>query len=163
MKKFLSLVLALVLVCSLATVAFAEEGVSYVYECDRCHATMTDPEVYTAHVLADACTTCPHCSYGFETVEELAAHENDCRLYVGTCDYCGESVNSKNKFNEHVEVCKAKYFSIPVYKICKAIEDFFRSTDWNDIINKVVDAFGTVGDALGDIGPTIEGLIGKIS
>lgn len=162
MKKFLSIVLAVVFVFSMATVAFAEEGVSYTYTCDRCQGVMTDSAVYTAHIHADVCATCPHCKFGFATAEEVEAHKGDCRLFTGTCDYCGESVTTENDFNAHVEVCKAKYFNIPLYKITSAIEDFFRTTNWNDIINKIVDAFDTVAGFIGDAIPTIQEFIGKI-
>ena len=69
MKKVLSLILAVVLTFSMATIAFA--GVSYTYECDKCHGIITESATYTAHVKADKCATCPHCNYGFATMEEV--------------------------------------------------------------------------------------------
>lgn len=158
MKKVLSLLLAVVLVCSMATVAFAT--VSYTYECDRCHGIMTDSAVYTAHIKADVCATCPYCNYGFATADDVAAHKGDCRLYTGTCDYCGDSVTTENKFNAHVEACKAKkYFNIPLAKIAAAVENFLTTTDWNNIVTKVVSVVKTV---IEKADPVISNLLAKI-
>lgn len=161
MKKVLSLLLAVVLVCSMATVAFAAD-VSYTYECDKCHGIITDSATYTAHVKADECATCPHCNYGFATMDEVNAHKGDCRLFTGVCDYCGASVTTENKFNAHVEACKAKYFNIPLYKICTAIENFVRTTDWNNIANKAADIANTIKGVVAKIVPTVEGLLAKL-
>lgn len=154
MKKALSLILAIVLTFSMATVAFA--GVSYTYECDRCHGVITSSATYTAHVKADKCATCPHCNYGFATMEEVEEHRYDCRLFTGTCDYCGAEVNKEGAYNDHVAACKEKYFGIPLYKILKAIENFLRTTDWNNIINKVIDVLNTVIN-------TVKPIISKIA
>ena len=134
MKKVLSLLLAVVLVCSMATVAF---GIEYKYECDRCHGGMNDSEEYITHIASVDCAACPHCDYGFISVEQRDRHQPDCRLFSGTCDYCGASVCTERAFNAHVDACKTKYFYIPLYKLCKAIENFTRTTDWNNIANIV--------------------------
>lgn len=160
MKKALSLLLALVLVCSMATVAF---GVSYTYECDRCHGTITDSAEYTKHIASINCAACAHCGYGFISVEERDEHQRDCRLYTGTCDYCGSDVTTERAFNAHVDDCKTNYFNIPLYKICKAVENFVRTTDWNNIANKAADVVNTIKGVVAKIAPTVESLIGKIA
>lgn len=161
MKKALSLILAVVLAFSMTTVAFA--GVSYTYECDKCHGIITNSATYTAHVAADKCATCPHCNYGFASEEEVEAHRYDCRLFTGTCDYCGSSVNKEGAFNAHVDACKAKFFNIPVYKIYKAIENFVRTTDWNNIANKAADIVNTIKDVIAKIVPVVTDLLAKVA
>ncbi len=161
MKKVLSLILAVVLVFSMATVAFA---VSYTYECDRCHGIITDSAEYTKHIASVNCAACAHCGYGFISVEAKDEHQIDCRLYAGKaiCDYCGAASTTEREFNAHVEDCKAKYFNIPLYKICTAIENFVRTTDWNNIANKAADIANTIKGVIAKIVPTVEGLLAKI-
>ena len=122
MKKFLSIVLALVCVLSTATVAFASTNI-----CPYCEEKFTDESEYNQH-LADCdgfFRACPYdgCDADFATDEELEIHKGVCLEYVGECDYCGENVRTKNAFDAHVETCKVKYCSIPVHKIMKFLQE----------------------------------------
>lgn len=138
MKKFLSIVLALVCILSTATIAFASANV-----CPYCDETYTNEKEYNAHLPnCDGWNrSCKHgCEADFATEEELAIHEGICWEFEGECDYCGDKVRTENAFNEHVAACKVKYCSIPVHKIMKFLEE-------TDLYEKVLGAiFGALKD-----------------
>lgn len=152
MKKVVSLLLAVVLVFSMATVALAATP----KVCGTCGFETTDAKEYNDHHTAGGCGRCAHCGNGFETAEELSYHQHDvCRLYAGkaTCDYCGAaSESTEADFEVHVAACKAKYFNIPVAKIIAIVKDLISKIDFSAII-------GTVKDK---VVPAITGLVGKI-
>ena len=133
MKKFLSIVLALVCILTTATVAFASTNT-----CPYCHETYENEREYSDH-LADCDGFFRKCPYGcgadFHTMEEYDYHVGVCLEFVGECDYCGDKVRTLNAFNAHVAVCKVKYFNIPVHKIFK----FIMGVDFDSIIDKVLD------------------------
>ena len=138
MKKFLSIVLALACVLSMATVAFASTNV-----CPYCEETYTNEAEYNKH-LADCDGFFRVCQYGcgadFATKEELAIHEGVCLEFVGECDYCGAEVRTKNAFDAHVAECKVKYCSIPVHKIMKFLQE-------TDLYEKIIGGlFGLLAD-----------------
>ena len=129
MKKFLSIMLAILCVFSTATIAFASTN-----KCPYCEEIYTDEAEYNKH-LADCdgfFRVCPYgCDADFATDEELAIHIGVCLEFVGECDYCGAEVRTLNAFNAHVEECKVKYCGIPVHKIMK----FLQETDLYDIFH----------------------------
>ena len=138
MKKFLSVVLAIVCIFSTATIAFASTNV-----CPYCKETFVDEAEYTDH-LANCDGFFRKCQYGcgadFATVEELEAHEGVCLEFVGECDYCGDKVLTKNAFDAHVAICKVKYCSIPVHKIMKFLQE-------TDLYEKIIGGlFGLLAD-----------------
>ena len=137
MKKFLSIVLALVCVFSTATIAFASANT-----CPYCDETYKDEAAYNAH-LANCdgyFRSCPYkCGADFATEEALEAHKGVCLEYKGECDYCGAVVLTKNAFDAHVAECSEKYLGIPVHKILKALQEF----DYEGIFGKV---FGFLAD-----------------
>lgn len=133
MKKFLSIVLALVFVLASATVAFASTNT-----CPYCHETFKNEREYNDH-LADCdgfFRACPYegCDADFHTIEEYEYHIGVCLEFVGECDYCGAKVRTNNAFNAHVAECKVKYCGIPVHKIFKMI----MGVDYDNIIDKVL-------------------------
>ncbi len=121
MKKFLSIVLALVCILSTATVAFASTNT-----CPYCNETYKNEAAYNKH-LANCDGYFRDCQYecgaDFATEEELKIHEGICLEFEGECDYCGEIVVTRNAFDAHVAECKGKYLSIPVHKIMKFLEE----------------------------------------
>ena len=138
MKKFLSIVLALACVLSMATVAFASTNI-----CPYCEETYTNEAEYNKH-LANCDGYFRVCQYGcgadFATDEELAIHEGVCLEFEGECDYCGDIVLTKNAFDAHVAECKAKYCSIPVHKIMKWLQE-------TDLYEKIIGGlFGLLKD-----------------
>ena len=138
MKKFLSIVLALVCVLSTATIAFASTN-----KCPYCEEVYTDEAEYNKH-LANCdgyFSICPYdCGADFATDEELAIHIGVCLEFEGECDYCGAIVVTNNAFNAHVEECKAKYCGIPVHKIMKFLQE-------TDLYEKIIGGlFGLLAD-----------------
>lgn len=138
MKKFLSIVLALVCILSTATIAFASSNI-----CPYCEEKWDDEAEYNKH-LADCdgyYRNCPYdCGADFSTVEELEIHKGICLEYEGECDYCGSIVVTLNAFNAHVEECKVKYCSIPVHKIMKFLQE-------TDLYDKIIGGlFGLLAD-----------------
>ncbi len=138
MKKFLSIVLALVCVLSTATIAFASTN-----KCPYCEEVYTDEAEYNKH-LANCdgyFRNCPYdCGADFATDEELAIHIGVCLEFEGECDYCGAIVVTNNAFNAHVEECKVKYCYIPVHKIMKFLQE-------TDLYEKIIGGlFGLLAD-----------------
>lgn len=138
MKKFLAILFSVIFALSATTVAFASSN-----DCPYCEETFTNESEYNKH-LADCdgyFRACPYgCDADFATEEELKIHEGVCLEFEGECDYCGKIVITKNAFNEHVKVCKVKYFSIPVHKIMKFLEE-------TDLYEKIIGGlFGLLAD-----------------
>ncbi len=139
MKKFLSIVLALVCILSTATVAFASTNT-----CPYCGESYANESEYNKHLpnCDGYFRACPYeCGADFATEEELAIHAGICLEFKGECDYCGEIVTTKNAFDAHVSECKVKYFSIPVHKIMKFLEE-------TDLYDKI---FGGLFGLLADV------------
>lgn len=152
MKKVLSLLLAVVLVFSMATVAFAATG-THANKCDVCDYESADLADFTAHKNAKACGVCAYCKdTKYTNEEERIAHTYVCDYATIGCDYCGGTFTSEEKFDNHIEACKAKYFNIPLAKIIAAVKDLIAKIDFDAIV-------GTVKDK---VIPAITDLFGKI-
>lgn len=152
MKKFLSLVLALVMICSVATVAFA--AVEQPNACPWCGIEFTSEAEYNEH-LTQGCNkhyrACQYgCGAGFGSDDATAAHEEICPFGSATCDYCGSTFSPVKAYNDHIDACKKAHLYIPAAKLGDKIKDL----DWNNIIVKVTDFFGKVVE-------TIVGLFNK--
>lgn len=148
MKKFLSLVLALVLVCSMATVAFA--ATAQVNTCPYCKTFSTSDELeYNAHISGGCNVKYRPCQYGCGagfSEENLAAHEAICPEGSATCEYCGVTFSPVKSYDDHLAACKEKHLNIPADKFGDAI----KGVNWNDIITKIVDFFsGLIEKVLG--------------
>ena len=158
MKKALSLILAVVLVFSMTTVAFA--ATHYPNVCKVCGATFDTAAEAAAHNEEICDRICQFCDTRCDSQEARDKHEKICYHGSQTCDYCGETFSPVYKYDDHIDACKAKYFNIPLAKILKAIENFIRTTDWNKIINTVIDVLNKV---IGFVKPVITDLVGNIS
>ena len=148
MKKFLSLVLALLVVCSLATVAFAVEGQPQT--CPYCNVyTTTDEVAYNAHIAGGCNIKYRPCQYGCGagfSEENLAAHEAICPEGKVTCEYCGVEFSPVKSYDDHLAACKEAHLNIPADKV----GDTIKGVDWNGIIAKIVDFFsGLIEKILG--------------
>lgn len=153
MKKVLSLLLAVVLVFSMATVALAGDLTN---KCDVCGYESNDIGDFTAHKNAKACGVCSYCNVtAYKNADELAQHKPICEYANIVCDYCGNTYASENSFNEHIEACKAKYFNIPLAKIIATVKDLIAKIDFEAVI-------GTVKDLGGKVVPVVKDLFGKI-
>lgn len=149
MKKALSLLLALVLVCSMATVAFA---VNPTKVCPDCGFAEEVAGTYDEHIIAGGCGRCAYCGNGFENAELLGDHEYICTKNSVGCDYCGDSFASQAKFDEHINACKTKYHNIPVAKIIATVKDLISKIDFSSVVSTVKDK----------VVPAITDLIGNI-
>ena len=154
MKKVVSLLLAVVLVFSMATVALAAGDLTN--KCDVCGYESNEIADFTAHKNAKACGICSYCNVtAYKNADELAQHKPICEFANIVCDYCGDVLASEVKFDEHIDACKAKYFNIPLAKIIATIKDLISKIDFNAVIN-------TVKDVAGKVVPVVKDLFGKI-
>ena len=147
MKKVVSLLLAVVLVFSMATVAFAGDPIKTCVDCGYTAETAAD---YNAHMLAGGCGICDFCGNGFGK-DDLADHEYICTKNSVVCDYCGNTFVSQAEFDNHIEACKAKYFNIPLAKIIATVKDLIAKIDFEAVIGTVKDLGGKVVDFIGGI------------
>ena len=158
MKKVLSFILAVVLVCSMATMAFA---VAPVKECPDCGFTETVAGTYDAHIIAGGCGRCSFCSNGFETAKLLEDHEYICTKNSVVCDYCGETYSSQAAHDAKLADCKAKYFNIPLAKIIATVKDIIAKIDFSKVVGTAKDLIGKID--FNKVVGTAKDLIGKIS
>lgn len=153
MKKFLSLVLALILVFSMSTVAFA--AIVQTYTCQYCGVVTADFAEYNAHVSGGCNVKYRPCQYcGVGTPDEdgaLAAHESICPEGSASCDYCGDTFSPVKAYDDHLDACKKSHLNIPVAKITASI----KGIDWNNIVTKVID---TLSDLVAKIKPLFESI-----
>ena len=157
MKKVVSLLLAVVLVFSMATVALASGD--QPNKCPACGATFEKIEDYSTH-LRGGCNVyfrpCPlGCGEGFDDEAQVEAHTKECWNGSAHCDYCGDDFSPIYKYDEHIDACKTKHFNIPFAKIIAFVKDLIAKIDFEAVIN-------TVKDLAGKVGPAIEGLLGNI-
>ncbi len=139
MKKVLSILLAVVLVFSMATVAFAATP----KVCGTCGFETTDATEYNNHHTAGGCGKCAHCENGFATADELKYHQEEvCRLFAGkaTCKFCGAASDSTEAaFKAHEANCAVTYHNIPLAKIIATVKDLIAKIDFEAIIGTVKD------------------------
>lgn len=152
MKKVLSLLLAVVLVCSMATVALAGDPIKTCGDCGYTAETAAD---YNAHMLAGGCGICDFCGNGFGK-DDLANHEYICTKNAVGCDYCGGTFPSQAEFDAHIDACKTKYYNIPLAKIIATVKDLIAKIDFSKVV-------GTAKDLIGKATPVVKDLIGKIN
>ena len=159
MKKVVSLLLAVVLVCSMATVALAGNELGYGYVCKVCGGGTSNVDDYNDHIYNGGCGTCAYCGLGFSAADLENHEKNKCPDFEGTCDYCGKTDadvtdhGTKAEFDAHVTACKSKYFNIPLAKIIAVVKNLIGKIDFGSIV-------GTVKDK---VVPAITGLLGNIN
>ncbi len=145
MKKFLSVLLAIVLVCAMATVALAADQTN---TCPYCKTyTTADQVAYNAHISGGCNVKYRACQYGCGagfSAENLAAHEAVCPEGSATCDYCGNTFSPVKSYDDHLAACKESHLNIPADKFGDAI----KGLNWNEIITKIVDFFQTIVEKL---------------
>ena len=136
----------------MATVAFATDDLGHGYVCTICGGSTGSAAALDKHLAAATCGKCAYCGQGFNTAEEIAAHEYVCRSNSITCDYCGTNFDSTDDFDAHIEACKAKYFNIPLAKIIATVKDLLAKIDFSAVFATVKDLGGKLVGALGNIG-----------
>lgn len=165
MKKFLSLVLALVMALSVATVGFAAAK----YECESCHEVFATEALYTAHTSGGCLIdfgTCKYCS-GKVATANLTAHEAACPKGAGECEYCGEDYATQADYEAHKKSdCKMinTLGSEDTAKIVDKVIDALKSVDWKGVVEKVVDVVKGIDfeGIIAKIQPIVEKVVGYV-
>ena len=161
MKKVLSLLLAVVLVCSMATVAFAATtGQGYDCPQEGCEFWTDDYADMQAHI-AGGCNRyfrpCQYgCGNGFANEAEKADHELDCWYGSMKCDYCGKDFNPMRNYVNHIDACKKSRLYIPLALIIEHVKAFFGKLDFQKIIADGKSFFGYVGTIGKDVAGAIK-------
>ena len=144
MKKVVSLLLAVVLVCSMATVALASTDLTNTFECEVCGGVTTSASDYTKHMVEALCGTCKYCGVGL-SASDIAGHEYECPKANKFCDYCGKTFSSEAKFDEHgFDACKKSHFYIPLGLIIEHVKAYFGKLDFKKILAEGKSFFGYV-------------------
>lgn len=131
MKKVVSLLLAVVLVCSMATVAF---GLNYSWTCDVCGGETGSAAEYNDHILNEKCGTCAYCGKGFSAAD-LGDHQYICPKANIFCDYCGETKASEKDYADHIAACKASHFYLPIGLIISHVKAYIGKIDIKKAFN----------------------------
>ena len=134
MKKVLSFILAVVLVCSMATVAFASTDLTNTFVCKVCGGETTSAGAYNAHILEGLCGTCAYCKVGF-SASDIADHQYICPEANIFCDYCGETKASEKDYADHIAACKSSHFYIPVGLIISHVKAYIGKIDFKKAFN----------------------------
>ena len=165
MKKFLSLVLALVMAFSVATVGFAAAATTIT--CKNCDKMFETAEAYNAHL--DACKapvnfTCSSCLVRFDSKDAYDKHINGgCLIDFKTCQYCAATVASEyhethekncpkgacvcdtcgkefenQKAKDAHEECEPKDVA---ENVGNKLLDTLKGVDWEDLFGKVTGVF----------------------
>ena len=163
MKKFVSLLLALIIALSVSVVGFAA-----AYECGECHAVFATAELLAAHENSTCLEQYKDCQYCGAKVakDNLADHEADCPKGAGECKYCGESYATQADYEAHkANDCKlVTTVGEKVADILIKILDFLKGVDWEGLLGKVTDALGSIdlGGIVEKIKPAFEKVIGFV-
>ena len=164
MKKFVSLLLALIIALSASAVGFAASN----YECGVCFAVFGDQESYSAHINSGCLEQYKDCQYCAAKVAEanLEAHEETCPKGAGECKYCGAGYANQKAYTSHLENdCKlVATVGKDVADILLKVLDFIKGIDWEGLLGKVTDALGSIdlGGIVEKIKPAFEKVIGFV-
>lgn len=165
MKKFVSILLALIIALSASAVAFAASQ----YECGICQAVFADEKAYTAHMNSgclEEYKDCPYCPAKVHA-GNLDAHIADCPKGAGSCKYCGEGYATQGEYASHIENdCKlVTTVGKDVADIIVKVLDFLKGVDWEGLLGKVTDALGSIdlGGIVEKIKPVFEKIVAFIT
>ena len=134
MKKFTSIVLALIIALSVATVAFAATP---VFTCTECGKIVEGEKAYNDHLEL----TCP-----------VVGKEG--KVKVCPNDGCNAAFYSQTEYDRHVGLCP----KTPEPTIADKVSDFIAGIDFEEVFGKVVDFLGGL-----DIAGLVEKVVGFIS
>ncbi len=163
MKKFVSILLALIIALSASAVAFAA-----AYECEVCLAVFADEKAYSAHMNSGCLEQYKDCPYCAAKVAEdnLEAHMADCPKGAGSCKYCGESYDTQADYEAHkANDCKlVTTVGEKAADIIIKVLDFIKGIDWEGLLGKVTDALGSIdlGGIVEKIKPVLEKVVNFI-
>lgn len=153
MKKFVSVLLALIIALSVSVVGFAASQ----FECGVCQAVFADEKAYTAHMNSgclEEYKDCPYCAAKVHA-DKLSEHKADCPKGAGECKYCGESYATQGAYEAHIaDECKlVKTVGKDVADILIKVLDFLKGIDWEGLLGKITDALGSIN---------LDGIVEKI-
>lgn len=134
MKKFTSIVLALIIALSVATVAFAAAP---VYTCTECGAIVEGEKAYNDHLEK----TCP--VVGKEGKAKVCPNPG-----------CGAEFYSQTEYDRHLGICP----KTPEPTLADKVSDFIAGIDFKEVVGKVADFLGGL-----DIAGLVEKVVGFIS
>lgn len=164
MKKFVSVILALIIALSVSVVGFAA-----AYECGECHAVFATAELLAAHensTCLEQYKDCPYCNAKVYK-DNLDAHIADCPKGSGSCEYCGAGYATQGEYAAHLENdCKlVTTVGKDVADVILKILNFLKGVDWEGLLGKVTDALGSIdlGGIVEKIKPAFEKVIGFVS
>ena len=167
MKKFLSLVLALVMALSVTVVGFADLA---NLTCDSCLAKLSDEKAYNAHINGGCLIDFKACQYCTAKVatNDLGAHELECPKGAGKCEYCNEAYDNQADYAAHkAGECKMinTVGSEDTAKIVDKVLDFLADVDWKGLADKVVDAVKgiDIGGLVAKIKPIVEKIVAFVT
>ena len=165
MKKFVSIVLALIIALSVSVVAFAASQ----FECGICHAVFAEEKTYTAHMNSgclEEYKDCPYCEARVSN-DYLDAHVATCPKGAGSCEYCGEGYANQAEYEEHLDSeCKlVTTVGKDVADVLLKIVDFLKGVDWEGLLGKVTDALGSIdlGGIVEKVKPAFEKVVSFVS
>ena len=140
MKKFTSIVLALVIALSVATVAFAATS---VYECPACGALIEGEKEFNDHLEK----TCPE--VGSEGKLKECPYEG-----------CDAAFKIQEEYDRHLELCPKK----PEPSFADKVSDFIAGIDIKEVVSKVSGFLGGIDFAgiLSKVIGFISDAVGKI-
>lgn len=174
MKKFVSVLLAVIIALSMSVVAFAETENYYPddaekFYCKYCHASFDKYEQIEAHYRTgclEQYKKCPYCDAVVQK-DSLEKHQKECPKGAGSCKYCGESYATEDDFDKHLEnECwlVGLVGSKDVADVIIKIVDFLKGVDWEGLFNKVSDVVSGIdlGGIIDTIKPVFEKIIGFI-
>ncbi len=167
MKKFVSVLLAVIIALSVSVVAFAEAE-SKDYFCEICQANFNNEKQYIEHVRTGCLEQYKKCPYCDATIHEndIVEHQKECPKGAGSCKYCGDSYDTEGDFDKHLETdCwVVGLVGKDVADFILKVIDFLKGVDWEGLFNKVSDVVSGIdlGGIVDTIKPIFEKIIGFI-
>ncbi len=167
MKKFVSLLLAVIIALSASVVAFAWEDNTTLF-CDRCQQVFDNEKAFNSHKLSGCLETydkCPYCE-AVVSKSNLDEHIHDCPKGAGSCKYCGESYATQGDYEDHIanDCWLVGLVGVKVADVIIKIVDFLKGVDWEGLFGKVSDVVSGIdlGGVIDTIKPVFEKIIGFI-
>lgn len=168
MKKFVSVLLAVIIALSVSVVAFAEVPENNEYFCSACQAVFGNEKDFKNHLLTgclEQYKKCPYCE-AVVSKANLEEHQKQCPKGAGSCKYCGESFATEGDFDKHIatDCWLVGLVGKDVADVIIKIVDFLKGVDWEGVIGKVSDVVSGIdlGGIVDTIKPVFEKIIGFI-
>ena len=165
MKKFVSVLLAVIIALSVSVVAFAENT---EYFCSTCQAVFGNEKDFKNHQLTGCLEQYKKCSYCEAVVSaaNLEEHQKDCPKGAGSCKYCGEGYETLGDYEEHIanECWLVGLVGKDVADVIIKVIDFLKGVDWEGLFGKVSGVVSGIdlGGIVDTIKPVFEKIIGFV-